>query len=595
MKQFVRWGICLVALVATGFAQSAPPAGTATVTGVIKVGETPAANIALTLLPDRGGFNRPGGPQPPVVQGGSNFRTTTDAGGQYRFTNIPAGRYRLEAQAEAFVGTRSESLTVTEGQTVTAPDLTLTRGGVITGRVTGQNNRPLIAQRVTVAVVTEDGQTRPFNGGNRFGLETDDRGIYRAYGLPAGRYIVSAGENNGGLGGRGGPPPLGGGRMATRYALTYHPDVIEAAQAAVIELTTGKTAEDVDIKMGEPLKRFAATGRIINSETGQPIAGQTVMAMQTAAGGRGPGGPGGGGAGNVASNVNGEFVLSGLLPGSYAASLGRSFNGGSDYYGNAVPFQIVDSDVSGLVLSVKPGASISGVVVLEGVTDPSQKARLAQTMVMAMVRGNNAGGGQGGRGPSGGNSGRNAVAQVAPDGTFRLSGLTAGTVTLNLNSFGGGAGEVSLMRMESNGAQMPADIQLVEGQQLTGLRLIAGIGNGAIRGQVVVQGALPAGVRLRITARALSGGQMQMTDLNPQGQFRFEGLLPGSYELRLQNGGGAPGGGGGGRGGTGGGRGGTVQGTGNQATSFTLPEVRQTVTVTNGAETPAVLTLTIAQ
>ena len=145
------------------------------------------------------------------------------------------------------------------------------------------------------------------------------------------------------------------------------------------------------------------------------------------------------------------------------------------------------------------------------------------------------------------------------------------------------------MRIESNGAQIPAGIQLTDAQQLSGVRIIAGIGNGAIRGQVVVQGALPTGTRLRVTLRSLSGGQNQSTDVNQQRQFRFEGLLPGSYELSLQSGGGF-GGGGGGRG-----SGGTTGNTNPTPTPAALPEVKQVVTVTNGAETPAVLTLTIAQ
>jgi Carboxypeptidase regulatory-like domain len=567
---------CLLFIATTAVAQS--PTGSATVTGIIKNGDTPFANVALSLVPDRGGFNRPGNFGPAPVN--SAYKSTTDVSGKFTFTNVPAGRYRLEAQAEAFVGTRSESLTVTDGQTVTAPDLTLARGGVITGRVIA-NNRPLIAQRITLQRLGDDGTAQPFFSGNPQGFETDDRGLFRIYGLPAGKYLVSAGESNTGFGRGGGMRP--GARLATKYAQTYHPDAVEVAQATVLEIAPGKVIENADIRMGEPLKRYVASGRVLDSESGQPLAGILIQSNQN--GGPNGGGPGGGGANftSATSDANGAFAVSGLLPGNYSVSLGRTPDMAASYYGNSVPFQITDSNVSGLTLSVKLGASIAGVVILEGVTDPAQRiAQLAQARVMAMVRGNNNGGGgqgAGGRGGGGGNnSGRTSMSQVNADGTFRLSGLTAGTATLDLNSFNG----LSIIRIEREGAAIAS-----------GIRIIAGIGNGVIRGQVVVQGALPVGTRLNVSLRSLTSGTNDSSQINAQGQFRFTGLLPGSYELTVSGIGGGQPGAGGGRGG-GGGRGANGQGT-TPTPTVTLPVVKQVVTVANGVETPVTLTLSVSQ
>ncbi len=596
MQTFLRFTLrsaCLLFITSAALAQTNPTAasttGTATVTGIIKNGDAPFGNVALSLVPDRGAFNRGGNfNQQPQVN--STYKTTTDASGKFTFTNVPAGRFRLEAQAEAFVGTRSESLTVADGQTVTAPDLTLARGGVITGRVTG-SNRPLIAQRITIQRLADDGTAQAFFGGNPQGIETDDRGLYRAYGLPAGKYLVSAGESDTGfgLGGPGRP----GARTATKYAKTYHPDAVEVAQATTLEITPGKLIENADIRLGDPLKRYVASGRVVDADSGQPLAGLLITASVN--GGRG--GPGGSD-NSTTSTASGEFTLSGLLPGDYAAGLGRSANSSTNYYGKTVSFQITDGNVTGLTVSVKLGASVSGIVTLEGVTDPAQKARLLQAMVMAQVRSTGGNDGQGGRANigGGGSTGRSSGARLNLDGTFVLSGLAAGRVTLDLNSLGGNdtGGTLSILRMERESVSLASGFDLADGQQLTGVRIVAAIGNGAIRGQVVVQGALPTGSRLQVSARSLASGQSEFTQINAQGQFRFTGLLPGSYEITV-SGGGLSGGRGGGQAGQGGRGGGGTQPNNTTQPQATLPTVKQVVTVTNGVETPASLTLTIAQ
>lgn len=638
----IRTAACLLLLLTfcyATFSQTASqPAsqqtGTGTISGTVKMGEAPAAGITLALMPDQGGRQAGRGPQQPAAAAtdttqAKTAQTTTDDKGFYTFSGVAAGKYRVALLTDTLVVGNGDpraagtAVTVSDGQAVGQIDFKVAPGGVITGRVSEHNGRPVIAQRVSLMMVGENGQPQPFNGGNRMGYETDDRGVYRVYGLPAGRYLVSAGTDAN-AGNRPGP----GGNRRNRYPLTYYPNATDLAQAQVVELTAGSTSESIDIALGEPLKTYAVSGRAVDAETGEPV---TVIPINV---GRPPGNqaggqrggpqqagqqqaaaqaPPGGSTGSGATNLKGEFRVTGLMPGRYSISVNApgSEDTSSDFYNDPVTFEISGDDASGVVVKVHRGASINGIVIIDGSKDPAVIAQLAQLSVSAISRGGQ--GGQGGRG-GGGNSGsgRQGFAQVNADGTFRVSGLAPGTVRLNLNGFGGpggpggGSSGFSVMRIERNGAAMTGDMTVASGEVVSGVRIIVGYGTGVIQGNVVVAGTLPAGTRMNVSARqtnsASTSNQNRPAQIDGRGNFRIEGLLSGTYELRLTattgGFGGSGGGAGGGGGRQGGGRGG--QPAGGQAggvvtPQIQIPEVRQTVTVVNGQVAQATLTLTVPQ
>lgn len=596
--------ILMLALTGSAFSQTTNQpgkAGTGSVSGTVKLGDAPATGIPMALLPEQTGGRggRPAGrnaqPQQANPEEGI-IRANTDENGQYRFTNIAAGRYRVIPMAEAMVVNSADSralgasVSISEGQSVTQIDFTLAPGGVISGRITDHAGRPVIAQRVNLMSIGENGQPRPVNGGNRQGYETDDRGIYRAYGLPAGRYIVSAGVDPN----RGGGRP--GGARQSRYPLTYHPDVAEQSQATIIEVASGSEAEGIDIRLGAPLETYAVTGRVVDAETGESVLGVPINVA------RERGGPVAANTSNGTSDTEGKFKIKGLTSGQYTLSVRPvTFESGtitsSDYYSDPASFEISNSDASGVEVRVHRGASISGTVVIEGSVDPSLRAELSRMMVTANVRGGQ-GQGQGGRGGLGGGNGRSSISPINPDGSFRISGLSPGVVRLNVN--GGGNG-FSLARIEQNGAPSNGDIQVSSGQNIAGVRIVMGYGSGVILGRVVIGGgALPPGTRLMVTARPLNGqGQNRNAQVDASGQFRIEGLLSNSYEVRLISTGGGFGGGqgggfGGGQGGGRGGRGGQ-QGGNPAVPAFRLPDVRQTVSVVNGSQASVTLNVNLAQ
>ncbi|MBO0857763.1 MAG: carboxypeptidase regulatory-like domain-containing protein [Chloracidobacterium sp.] len=609
-----RWSFCLLILLGLSGAafphgvfssqtsgQGSNVAGTGAVTGVVKLGDAPAVGITLTLLPDRMG---PIGQQPDSAN-----RVVTDEKGEYRFTSVAAGKYRVTPLAEAFVitsgatlggGSSGVSVTVSEGQTTSNIDLTLARGGVITGRVTDEEGRPVIAERIGLSMVDANGQPQSFNGGTRFGNETDDRGVYRLYGLPAGRYLVSAG---------GGDRP--GVSRRIRYPQTYYPDVVDQDQAKPVDVKTDFSADDIDIHLGAPLKTYAVTGRVVDADSGQPAASLPVNIVPLL----GRGGAGavavGGVAGSVA-NAEGAFRVTGLAPGKYQASAGSSgFTGGdpsasSDFYSDPVSFEINGGDVTGVEIKVHQGATIAGVVVIDGGADPSIGAQLSQLMISAISRGGQQSPAQGQAG--GGMGGRQNFSQVGSDGAFRITGVAPGRVRLNVNGpggFGGGSG-FSLSRIERDGAVVTGGFNVAPTEQVTGVRVYVVYSAGVIQGRVVVTGgALPAGTRLTVFVRSLdSGGRNRPAMVDPSGQFRVEGLAPGNYEVSLNarvftpGAGGFGGGRGAGVGGGGGGGGGRAAGTGGRGVNnsqINIPDVRQTVSVNNGTPSNVTLNLNLSQ
>ena len=483
----------------------------ASVAGRVRLGERGVAGVAVMVLPaePRPGFSVSG-------------RARTDAEGRYKVSNLAPGRYRVLPSAPGYVVGEAAPrwmgllVTLAPGESVDDADFTLTRGGVITGRVTDADGRPVVGETVRVASADEDQEpTRtPFT---TVPWRTDDRGVYRVYGLPAGRYRVSVGEeSNARFAGL-------GGRARGYYVRTYHPDATDASRAEVVEVTEGGEATDVDVRLGRLARTFKASGRVVNAATGQP-AGVVMVAysvVDTRSGRLGGGGL------RVQANARGEFQVEGLLPGSYGV-YAVAEGAAADAYSDVTPFQITDADASGLEVRLRPGSSASGVVAVEGVSDPARAAELLRSLSLAVYPDQRQGAAP-----------RFDRVQVNPDGSFTARGLRPGK-----NFFGAGWPPVrglTLLRTELNGVEQRGGIEVGEGAHVAGIRLVFAYGAGRVRGQVVLREngqtvATPEGVRLMVFQRV--GGERSSYRLtgeaDSRGRFVVENLPSGEVEVMVQ-------------------------------------------------------------
>src|SRR6185295_9798078 len=161
--------------------KQAPKASRVSISGRVTIKEKSAAGVVVSLR--KSDMQNPFEPWQ---------RATTDQDGFYRIANVPPGNYEVSPSAPAFVSSeltqlRNKTVLVGEDENIDNINFALVRGGVITGKVTDADGRPVIQQQVNIfraeALDQKQPQGQPrsvFPSGN---AQTDDRGIYRTFGL----------------------------------------------------------------------------------------------------------------------------------------------------------------------------------------------------------------------------------------------------------------------------------------------------------------------------------------------------------------------------------------------------------------------------
>jgi hypothetical protein len=499
---------------AHGQTSAEKPKGTASISGRVTVGNKAAAGILITAL---GGTN-----QQTVAA-----KATTDADGRYSFEGLAMGQFTLAPVAPAYALPdnspfgRGKVVNLASGEVAEGIDFKLARGGVITGRVTDADGRLLIEERISLSPIDESGaplrQQYSFYSNYQM-YQTDDRGVYRIYGLAAGRYKVSSGDEAG---------MSAGLRSSGYYQKTYYPSATDAAQASIVELGEGGEAKNIDITLGHRAATYTASGRIVDADTGQPVPGipfafgplQQNQSQSYIAGMMSPGTP---------TNSQGEFRLEGLEPGRYGVfiSTGRP-DSASGYYSDPVSFEVLDSDVTNLEIKAQRGLNLSGAVVAESITDKSALARLSSIRISANVT---PGPGAVRVFPS------TSTSAIGPDGSFQLTGLRPGKASLYLSSSSGSnVNGFLITRIEHNGVPQAQLVDIQPGADTTGVRIFLAYGTGVIRGQVKFEGGtLPSDSMLMIMLRREGVPTRGGTQVDSRGQFVIENLAAGTYEVMVQ-------------------------------------------------------------
>ena len=478
------------------------------VSGRVTIKDKPAIGITVGLRPTMNIFGTE-----------KSYRALTDQEGAYRITNVPAGTYNIMIAAPAYVtpdalpGSRGKSVIVGEDENIEDINFSLVRGGVITGKITDSDGRPLVQQQVNIFRATDfqqQQQGQVFASGS---VPTDDRGIYRVFGLAAGHYKVASGR---------GDDTNSGSYEPSRviYKQVFHPDATDQTKATIIDVKEGSETANVDITMGIPIQTFSVSGRVVDAEKGLPAPNIRFFFQRRAGDGYQ--------FSNISavSNVQGDFIAEGLQPGKYGIMLFGNPN--QDMRVETTTFDVLDSDVTGLTVRMIKGSSISGVIVLEP-DDKKAFAQLAEFQLRAYVTA-----------PSGSPAsyGASIFSAIGPDGSFRLAGLSPGQVSFWLTPpFGGRTPKgFAILRTEHNGVAMPRGLEIKEGDQLTGVRIVMSYGTASIHGTVKLEnGVLPEGGRLfaRVMKPGTPPAQIANSAVDARNQFLLEGIPAGVYEVSV--------------------------------------------------------------
>jgi protocatechuate 3,4-dioxygenase beta subunit len=442
-------------------------------------------------------------------------RARTDDNGQFRIAGVAAGSYNVVALAPGFTTSdtprlQDKTLNVSEGENIENIDFELKQGGVITGRVVDAQGRPLAEERVTLSRL--DKKNRP-NQDNYYGrnfemFQTDDRGVYRIYGLPEGRYLVSVGSQPSGMVSYGG----------TFYPRTFHPDAATESEAKAVEVGEGSESANIDITVPDAKLTRAVAGRVIDAGTGKPVAGVEITLGLMSPDGKYVSSWGWYG---DKSRANGEFHLKGMAPGTYAVfPRGNSEN---RFFGEPVKCDLSEGDASGVEIKVRQGGSISGFVVIEGANDPTPLAKLPQLSLYVSVLSDQQ------------IAPRMGDTKVNADGSFHILGLPPCIAQIQYYPRPETRG-LALARVELNGALVGDGVKVGAGEQVTGARVVLTYRTFAARGEVkVTGGALTDGQRFYVHARRMDQqSALSSAIVDARRQFVIEGLIQGDYEVWVQ-------------------------------------------------------------
>ncbi len=484
----------------------------ATVGGKISVEGKAAVNVSIGISKASASWND----KPQAT-------AKTDADGKFLLGNLPAGSYYLRPEIPGFVfpnekdtksfGYEGKQIVLEAGENLENVDLKLVRGAVITGHLTDGEGKPLISEYIKLETFNEkDEKFVPYYVGDGQGL-TDDLGVYRFYGLKAGKYRISFGLDAK----KGGINETNGTTKKSYYSLIYYPSAVNEKDAKIVELNVGETAENIDLRTSKKGQAFNISGKLINEETGKPFEKIQAFALAVPTGEEA-----GFGNSNDSVKEDGSFELKGFLPGKYLLKVEFFPRDVNELYLTPTDIEITDKNITNLKIYAKKGLSLSGIARLENKSQTNIPVNLQNVgLFMTGEQFNIA----------------KVItfwrqAKMQEDGKFRFGGLQPGDVRISVNA---GVLGLKITKIEKDGVPFEK-INLVEGQSIKDVVITIRYGTNRLQGEIrFSEGEVPGDSELRLIATPTERGRLDKSFAiaDERGKFLLEGLTPEQYDVKV--------------------------------------------------------------
>jgi carboxypeptidase family protein len=464
--------------------------------------------------------------------------SVTDDEGQFKATGLDPGSYMISAYVPGYVAQRTDSERDYHrpGENIT---INLIKGGVITGRVTDPFGEPMVGVRVEAVKVRELEGVQKYSGvfQRRNSSLTDDRGVYRMYGLEPGVYVAGASSDLSGF---------DISFYAGRDAMTWHPSSPRAT-AAEITVRSGEEAPGIDIRHREE-RGYTISGTIAGDAASDLKSGDISLILTSGADRQLVG------LGTVYRMKS--FAVSGVPDGEYEMVAFRA-NYNEPAFASSAPRRVVvkGADVSGIALKIEPPTSISGKVKIESSSigknpceDAAQakdRATIEDVLLSAAPE----------------NESRTSIESIAPyfrylrgvmggapdeKGEFTLGGLAVGRFRIKADLPDESWYIRAVTQPASGAAKKPIDayrngIAIKSGEKLSGVEVVIAQGAASLNGRVVPANGgsiLPSRLRVHLIPAEVPAADDVLryaeTAVRGDGSFEFKHIAPGKYLLHTR-------------------------------------------------------------
>ena len=305
--------------------------------------------------------------------------TMTAPDGRFEFKQVPAGAYIVSFSASMSRGThldqsfgeagpgdpwkpskRVPPLELRDGETRENVDVALWPAVAVEGRVVDDAGEPIA--NADVHISQWDGPSSMSMGRPRV---TDDRGMFRFFGLRPGHYRICAdGEA------RFGPSE----DARDKLIRTCYPSAVSDSDAHPVIASAGEVGS-IEIRL-QRNRTYRISGVAIDS-SGTRIPSPNVSLVTVTPTGASSS------SSSIQVKSDGEFIVSGVTPGDYAIQVGI----GSWRFGNPedkgdremgyMPLRVDAADVDGLVVATSKAAKVAGRIVFDGGVPEQGTAKLS--------------------------------------------------------------------------------------------------------------------------------------------------------------------------------------------------------------------------